>query len=128
MQPLLRAVGLSKSLGGMSAVRQVSLDVHPGEVIGLAGESGSGKSTLAMLLAGLRTPSEGAIYFEGRRLRSPFRARSLGIEVIHQKPDLAEHLDISSNIFLGIEVGRPSLLQLLSVPNRRRMEIISTEF
>jgi signal transduction histidine kinase len=122
MQPLMRAVDLSKSFGGLSAVRQVSLDVYPGEVIGLAGESGSGKSTLAMLLAGLRAPSEGAIYFEGRRLRSPFRARSLGVEVIHQKPDLAEHLDISSNIFLGIEAGRPSSIHLLRVPNRRRMD------
>jgi signal transduction histidine kinase len=122
MQPLLRAVNLSKDFGALRAVQHISLEVYPGEVIGLAGESGSGKSTLAMLLAGLHAPSEGDIYFEGRKLRCPLRARALGIEVIHHKPHLAEHLDVSSNIFLGSEVGWPSSVRLLRVPNRRRMD------
>lgn len=122
MEPLLRAINLSKSFGTLSAVQGVSLEVYPGEVVGLAGESGSGKSALSMLLAGFYVPNEGDIYFEGRRLRYPFQARALGIEVIHQKPDLAEHLDISSNVFLGSEIGWPLVVKWLKVPNRRRMD------
>jgi signal transduction histidine kinase len=122
MEPLLRTINLSKSFGTLSAVQDMSLEVYPGEVVGLAGESGSGKSALSMVLAGFYEPNEGDIYFEGRRLRCPFQARALGIEVIHQKPDLAEHLDISSNVFLGSEIGWPLAGKWLRVPNRRRMD------
>jgi len=122
MQPLLRAINLSKGFGTLPVVRGVSLAVYPGEVVGLAGKSGSGKSALSMLLAGLYAPNEGAIYLAGRQLRPPFRARALGVEVIHQKPDLADHLDISSNIFLGSEIGWSLMGKWLKVPNRRRMD------
>jgi signal transduction histidine kinase len=122
MEPLLKAVNLSRSFGTLSAVHGVSLEVYAGEVVGLAGESGSGKSALSMLLAGFDVPNEGQIYFAGRRLRSPFRARALGIEVIRQTPDLADRLDVSRNIFLGNEIGWPILFPWLKVPNRRRMD------
>jgi signal transduction histidine kinase len=131
VKPLLRALKLSKSFGTLSALQRVSLEVYPGEVVGLAGESGSGKSVLTMLLAGFRIPDEGEIYFEGRRLSPqrpwtfsrPSRARALGIEVIHQTPDLAEELDITSNVFLGSEIGWPPLAGWLRIPNRRRMDV-----
>jgi signal transduction histidine kinase len=122
MKPLLKVINLSKSFGTLPAVQGVNLEVFPGEVVGLAGESGSGKSALSMVLAGFYVPSEGDIYFEGRCLRCPFQARALGIEVIHQKPDLSEHLDISSNVFLGSEIGWPLAVKWLKVPNRRRMD------
>ncbi|HEY73644.1 MAG: histidine kinase [Chloroflexi bacterium] len=122
MEPLLKAVNLSKSFGTLSVVRRTSLAVHQGEVVGLAGQSGSGKSTLAMLLAGFHVPDEGELYFAGRRLQWPFRVRALGIEVIHQTPSLAENLDITSNIFLGNEIGWPVWGKWLKSPNRRRMD------
>ncbi len=122
MEPLLRTVNLSKSFGTLPVVQRINMEVYSGEVVGLAGQSGSGKSALSMMLAGLYAPSEGEIYFAGRRLKCPFRARTLGIEVIHQKPDLAECLDISGNIFLGNESGLPLPVKWLKVPNRRRMD------
>ncbi|HSJ59101.1 MAG TPA: ATP-binding cassette domain-containing protein [Anaerolineae bacterium] len=122
MEPLLRAVNLSKTLGTLTAVRRVSLEIYPGEVVGLAGQSGAGKSALAMMLAGIYTPSEGEIYLDGERLRPPFRGRSLGIEVIHQQPEMAETLDIGANVFLGNELGWPPAGRWLKVPNRRRMD------
>ncbi|MBN1993608.1 MAG: ATP-binding cassette domain-containing protein [Anaerolineae bacterium] len=122
VDPLLRVINLSKSFGTLPAVQQVSFEVYPGEIVGLAGRSGSGKTVLAMLLAGLYVPNKGDIYFNGQRLQWPFQARQLGIEVIHQRPDLAEHLDITGNIFLGNEMGWPAMSKWLKIPHRRRMD------
>jgi signal transduction histidine kinase len=124
MQPLLRVINLSKNFGTLPALAQVSLDMSPGEVVGLAGRSGSGKSVLISVLAGLYTPSSGDVYLDGRRvsLFRPHAMRALGIEVIHQKADLAENLDIISNIFLGSELGRSLGGQWLRRPDQKRME------
>ena len=122
MEPLLRAVNLSQSLGTLALIRQVSLEVGSGEVVGLAGQSGAGKSALAMVLAGVYVPNSGDLYFAGQRLSWPFRARTLGIEVIHQQPEMAEELDISRNVFLGNEIGWPRGGRWLRIPNRRRMD------
>lgn len=119
---LLKVVNLSKSYGTLPALQQVSFELFPGEVVGLAGRSGAGKSVLAMLLAGLHQADEGEIFFAGRRLQWPFRARSLGIEVIHQHPDLVDRLDITANIFLGNEIGWLARARWLRIPNRRRMD------
>ena len=122
MEPLLRVINLSKSFGTLPALQQVSFEVYPGEVVGLAGRSGAGKSVLAMVLAGLVVPNEGDLYFDGQRLRWPVKARALGIEVIHQEPALVENLDITGNIFLGKEINWPVGIKWLSIPNQQRMD------
>ncbi len=122
MDPLLRVINLSKRFGNLPAVHQVSFDVQPGEVVGLAGSIGSGKSVLVMLLAGLYNPNEGSIFFNNRPLSWPFNAQHLGIGVIHQKPDLADRMDVIANMFLGNEIGWPPSLQWLKIPDLRRME------
>ncbi len=122
MEPLLRVINLSKRFGNLPAVSQVSFDVQPGEVVGLAGSIGSGKSVLVMLLAGLYIPNEGSIYFNNRSLSWPFNAQRLGIGVIHQKPDLADRMDVVANMFLGNESGWPANLHWLKVPDQRKME------
>ncbi|MBN2550763.1 MAG: ATP-binding cassette domain-containing protein [Anaerolineales bacterium] len=122
MEPLLRVINLSKRFGTLPAVQQVSFDVFPGEVVGLAGSIGSGKSVLVMLLAGLYAQNEGDIYFSNQRLSWPFSAQALGIGIIHQEPDLADRFDVTSNIFLGNEIGWPSQLRWLKIPDRKRMD------
>lgn len=122
MEPLLSASNLSFRLGTLPLIRQVSLQIYPGEVVGLAGQSGAGKSALAMVLAGVYVPGEGELVFAGRRLRWPFQARALGIEVVHQQPDMAESLDVGDNVFLGHEIGWSLAGHWLKVPNRRRMD------
>jgi signal transduction histidine kinase len=122
MEPLLRVINLSKRFGNLPAVKQVSFDIQPGEVVGLAGSIGSGKSVLVMLLAGLYVPNEGSIYFDNKRLKWPFNAQQFGIGVIHQKPDLADRMDVVNNIFLGNEVGWPSGFNWLKIPDQYKME------
>ena len=103
-------------------LRHLSFDVAPGEVVGLAGRSGAGKSVLSTILAGVETPSEGDIYVAGRRMIWPFPARSAGVAVIRQQLMLAERFDITTNIFLGEELGWPRAGRWLRVPNRRQMD------
>lgn len=122
MKSVLRCVELSKSFGTLPVLTDVSFSIAPGEVVGLAGRSGAGKSVLAALLAGQLAPSEGELYIDEQRVRWPFRARRFGIELIPQTPELAERLDVTSNIFLGDELGWPTTGGWLRVPNRRRME------
>ncbi|HET9222615.1 MAG TPA: ATP-binding cassette domain-containing protein [Roseiflexaceae bacterium] len=122
MEPIFRCINLSKSFGTLPVLQQVSFDVAPGEVVGLAGRSGAGKSVLAAILAGVEAPSEGDLYVAAQRVRWPFRARVAGIEVIHQQPMLVEQLDITANIFLGAELGWPAASGWLRMPNRRRMD------
>lgn len=122
MKPLLQVSDLTKIFGALPVLNGISFSVNAGEVIGLAGGSGSGKSVLAMLLAGLDTPTSGQIYFEGKRVLWPIHAHRFGIEVIHQTPVLVDSLDVTSNIFLGNELGWPPRLGWLRIPDWRGME------
>lgn len=106
MQSLLQVNHLSKSFGTLPVIQDVSFDIPAGEVVGLTGSTGSGKSVLVMLLSGLYEPDGGDIFFLGKRLVHPFIAQSMGIGVIHQRPPLADHFDIVSNIFLGNEISK----------------------
>jgi signal transduction histidine kinase len=120
--PLLSVINLSKTFGTLTAIKDITFEVNPGEVVGLAGRSGAGKSVLAMILAGLHTPSEGTILLNNQRLTWPVQAQKLGIEVIHQEPSLADNLDITSNIFLGQELGWSLFKGWLKIPQRQRMD------
>ncbi len=105
IEPILCCANLSKSFSLLPVLREVSFEVAPGEVVGLATGHGGGKSVLAAILAGAQVPTAGDVYISGRRMRWPFRARSVGVEVIHQETELIEQFDITSNIFLGDELG-----------------------
>ncbi len=106
MDPLLRVINVSRAFSDLWALENINLDIMPGEVVGIAGSSGAGKSVLAKIVAGLYEPTSGDLYFDGRRYGGlrPYMVRALGIEVIHQKPELVDQLDITANVFLGREV------------------------
>ena len=65
MPLLLRASQLSKQFGSLVALKDVDLEILPGEVVGLAGRSGAGKSILIKVLSGLQNPDAGSLYFDG---------------------------------------------------------------
>ncbi|PZV39666.1 ATP-binding cassette domain-containing protein [Mesorhizobium kowhaii] len=99
--------GISKNFGAVSALTDIDLDVHAGEVVALVGDNGAGKSTLVKILAGVHQPSSGTISFRGKQvaLADPSAALTLGIATVFQDLALCENLDIVANIFLGRELN-----------------------
>jgi simple sugar transport system ATP-binding protein len=120
--PALRVSGLSKHFGGLVAVNDVSLEVYPGEVVGLLGDNGAGKSTLIKIISGVFRADAGRIYLGEREVSfgTPMEARTAGIETIYQDLALCENLDAPANIFLGREPSR-RVLRVLPAIDRQRM-------
>ncbi len=116
----LRIQGIKKSFGSTHALRDVSLEVRPGEVHALIGENGAGKSTLMKILSGAYQPDAGEIFLNGEsyRPRNPLEARRSGVEMIYQELNLAPHLSVEENILLGVE---PSRLGWIDRRKRREM-------
>ena len=104
--PLLEMRNISIHFGGIKAVDDVSIDLMPGEVVGLLGHNGAGKSTLIKILAGAYKKDSGEIYVDGNKvdIRSPADARKYNIETIYQTLALSDNLDAASNLFLGREI------------------------
>ncbi|MFW6180211.1 MAG: ATP-binding cassette domain-containing protein [Spirochaetota bacterium] len=104
--PTLEVRNVSKSFGKVQALRQVSLDIHPGEVLGLLGDNGAGKSTLIKIIAGNHAADEGEIFLEGRRVRfdSPAEARNAGVETVYQNSPICENASVAANFFIGREL------------------------
>ncbi len=111
VQPILQVKELYKRFGGLVAVDHVSLDVHPGEVVGLLGDNGAGKSTLIKMISGAYKPDSGQILLNGEAVSfsTPLEARRRGIETIYQDLALCDNLDAGANIFLGRERMRRQL-------------------
>ena len=107
MNPILEAVNIRKSFGGVRALKGVSLDVHPGEVHALVGENGAGKSTLIKILTGAVIPDDGTIRLDGEVVQelTPAKSRRLGISVIYQQPALFPDLTVAENIALAKDSG-----------------------
>lgn len=103
--PIIEAKGLHKRFLAVHALNDVSASFYEGEVVAVMGENGAGKSTLMKCLAGVYTPNEGEIDFDGAPVSIPTvnRASELGIAFIHQELNLADNLSVGANIFLGRE-------------------------
>jgi fructose transport system ATP-binding protein len=107
-EPLLKARGLVKRYGRVTALDQADFDLYPGEILAVIGDNGAGKSSLIKALSGAVTPDEGEIHLNGKKVRftSPMEAREAGIETVYQNLALSPALSIADNMFLGREIRK----------------------
>ncbi|MBM2615900.1 sugar ABC transporter ATP-binding protein [Actinoplanes sp. LDG1-06] len=122
MTAALEVRHVAKRFGALTALRDITLHVDPGEVLGLIGDNGAGKSTLIKILCGFHRPDEGQILVNGDEvtLRSVDHARSLGIDAVYQDLALVNELSVYHNMFLNRELVRWPLLNNRKM--RRRAE------
>ena len=101
--PIFQVQHVSKSFGGVHALKDVHFELHAGEIHALLGENGAGKSTLIKIMTGLYQPDAGEIVFEGQPIHfaNTHEAQAQGIVAIYQEPSLFPDLDIAENIFVG---------------------------
>ncbi|CAN7571189.1 ATP-binding cassette domain-containing protein [Rhizobium sp. LjRoot254] len=104
-EELVRMDNINKYYGHVHALREVSLKVDRGEVVGLLGDNGAGKSTLIKVLSGAVPVTSGDIYIKGRKVEMHSTTDSIanGIETIYQDSALVPQLSIARNLFLGRE-------------------------
>ncbi len=153
--PRLRLCGITKRFPGVVANRDVSLEVHGGEVLAILGENGAGKSTLMNVVSGMLQPESGSIEVDGKpvRIRNPADARKLGIGMVYQHFALVPTLTVAENLALGasgtrifsntrriaeqvtglsrayhLEVDPHAVVGDLSVGTRQRVEIVKLLF
>jgi D-xylose transport system ATP-binding protein len=103
--PLVTMRNINVAFGGVHAVRNVSIDLYAGEVVGLVGGNGAGKSTLMRVLSGAHPSDTGEILVDGSpvAIKNPRDAKAYNIETIYQTLALADNLDAPGNLFLGRE-------------------------
>jgi ribose transport system ATP-binding protein len=101
--PLLELTGVSKSFGGVMALKDVDFSLYAGEIHGLVGENGAGKSTMMKIIAGVHHDFEGVMNIRGveTRLRSSRDALSNSIGMVHQELSIVPDLSVAENVFLG---------------------------
>ena len=104
--PLVEMQNISIAFGGIKAVDHASIDLFPGEVVGLLGHNGAGKSTLIKVLSGAYKRDAGQIKVEGKEvsINNPRDAKAQGIETIYQTLALADNVDAAANLYLGREL------------------------
>ena len=104
--PLVEMENISISFGGIHAVDRASIDLYPGEVVGLLGHNGAGKSTLIKVLSGAYRRDSGVIRINGEEvdISNPRDAKAYGIETIYQTLAVADNVDAAANLFLGREL------------------------
>jgi D-xylose transport system ATP-binding protein len=120
---LLEVDHVTKRFGPVVALRDVSLQLRAGEVLGLIGDNGAGKSTLVNIMSGAVRPDEGRILVDGRERHfgDPSDARAAGIETVFQNLALIPTLNIWENVYLCREEFRHGPLGVLRSMNKRAM-------
>jgi simple sugar transport system ATP-binding protein len=118
----LRAEDIVKRFGAITAVDGVTVELRPGEILGILGDNGAGKSTLIKIFTGYQRPTAGRLMIDGREtvLRSVDHARTLGIECVYQDLALANSLSVYLNLFLNREIVYPGPIRFVNHRAMRR--------
>lgn len=123
---ILSVRSISKSFPGVKALKGVSLELFPGEILALIGENGAGKSTLMKILAGIQPPDEGELIVDQKssKFSNVLQATEAGISLIHQELNLCDNLDLASNIFLGREHNFGGFLRQSNIYEQARKHLL----
>ena len=123
---LLEMKHVDKSFGGVQALKDLSIDLKHGEILGLVGDNAAGKSTLMKILTGFHQADRGTILIEGEEvvIDSPRVSKRFGIEMVYQDLELCKNLSVTENLFLGKELMRDRVLKFLY---RKRMDARTVE-
>ena len=130
VEPILKARGLVKRFGKVTALNQADFDLYPGEVLAVIGDNGAGKSVMIKALSGALRADAGRIWLEGQEAHfsSPLDARRQGIETVYQNLALSPALSIADNMFMGRELRKPGPMgSLLRQLDRTRMAAVARE-
>lgn len=102
---ILKLDGVGKSFASNVALSDISLEVHPGEVLCLLGDNGAGKSTLIKILSGFHKPSTGTMEVDGKAMAfaSPKEASAHGIATVHQFGGTFPLMSVARSFFVGAE-------------------------
>ncbi|ANK87296.1 MULTISPECIES: sugar ABC transporter ATP-binding protein [unclassified Rhizobium] len=127
---VLSARRICKSFSGVQVLFSVNFDLRAGEIHALMGENGAGKSTLVKVLSGFEQPSSGEILLDGKPVVLPPNgaAEALGIVIIHQEFNLADHLTVTESLFLGREVTRLGVLdrKYMRAETRKVLDVLGS--
>jgi fructose transport system ATP-binding protein len=130
MEPILKARGLSKRYGKVTALDNCDFDLMPGEILAVIGDNGAGKSSLIKALSGAITPDSGEIFLDGQQVSfsSPIAARLAGVETVYQTLAMSPALSIADNMFMGREMRKPGIMgSLFRQLDRPAMERVARE-
>jgi len=102
--PVLEARDIAKRYGSVTAVRDISFAIRPGEILGVLGPNGSGKSTIVKMVTGILEPTRGQVWFEGRRIDQELSGFKRSLGYVPEQPDLYgflsgwEYLDLVATL------------------------------
>ena len=120
----IRVDGVEQDFGAFAALRDVTLDIQPGELVAHLGPSGSGKTTLLRVIAGLNLPDRGRVYFDGEDATNlPVQDRRVGM--VFQNYALFKHMTVADNIAYGLRVRPRRLRPAADVIAARVNELLS---
>jgi branched-chain amino acid transport system ATP-binding protein len=104
---ILRVQGATKRFGGVTAVNDISFEVHRGEILGLIGPNGAGKTTLVNMMTGLAKPTSGTIHYRGHLLNEipPHRIGTMGVARTFQVVRPFQNLTVLENVTVGAMYG-----------------------
>jgi fructose transport system ATP-binding protein len=123
-QIVMKATGLVKRYGQVTALDGADFELRAGEILAVIGDNGAGKSSLIKCLSGATIPDEGTIELDGKPIhfKSPIDARRVGIETVYQDLAVAPAMTIAENLFLGREILRPGFAgSVLRMIDKKKM-------